>query len=95
MLLKCVIRIKGQLEILIMNINKRKMQYNALLIIAKKTKLYVNISDISAILGIRYLVVKNEIICSEKFPKPIIDGDLPLSRKWLLYDVLLWELNRK
>lgn len=88
-------RIKGQLEILIMNINKRKMQYNALLIIAKKTKLYVNISDISAILGIRYLIVKNEIIYSEKFPKPIIDGDLPLSRKWLLYDVLVWELNRK
>lgn len=78
-----------------MNINQSKIQNNILLFLAKKNKLQVNISDISAILGIRYLAVKNEIINSEHFPKPIVDDEFPFFRKWLLYDILMWALDKK
>ncbi|SCB88996.1 hypothetical protein GA0061081_102217 [Gilliamella bombicola] len=78
-----------------MNINHSKIQNNILLFLAKKNKLQVNISDISAILGIRYLAVKHEIINSEHFPKPIVDDEIPLLKKWLLYDILVWVFNKE
>lgn len=78
-----------------MQINKSEIQNNIILFLLKKNNLQVNISDISDILGISYFAVKNEIIYSENFPKPIIDGNLPLAKKWLLYDILVWVLNEK
>ena len=75
-----------------MQINKSEIQNNIILFLLRKNNLQVNISDI---LGISYFAVKNEIIYSENFPRPIIDGNLPLAKKWLLYDILVWVLNEK
>ncbi len=75
-----------------MQINKSEIQNNIILFLLRKNNLQVNISDI---LGISYFAVKNEIIYSENFPRPIINGNLPLAKKWLLYDILVWVLNEK
>lgn len=78
-----------------MHINKSKIQNNIISFLLKKNNLQVNISDISDILGISYFAVKNEIIYYENFPMPVIDRNLPLEKKWLLYDILAWVLNEK
>lgn len=78
-----------------MHINKSEIKNNIILFLLKKNNLQVNISDISAILGIRYLAVKNEIINSEHFPKPIVADELSFFRRWLLCDILRWALDKK
>lgn len=73
----------------------QKVEIKTLLYILKSNKLKCNISDISYILGLEYLFVRDKLIYEEKFPRPIdINGETILSKKWFVYDVLLWWMRR-
>lgn len=78
-----------------MEIDKNRLLFNALLVMIKKSKHQVNISNISDIIGIDYLKVRDNLISLDGFPKPVIDSPLPLSKNWLLYDIFVWAIKQK